>query len=177
MGNLCCTQKSGKVYKKTMLTYKELKATYEIDKNVLGKGSFGTVYKASNKKNKKQLMAIKAIDKRQLSKKEIEDIHIEVQTIQSVDHSNIVNYYETYEDTNLIYLCMELCTGSELIENCMSQRAEFNEKKASQIIYSLLSALNHMHSMGLIHRDIKPENIMFDKPNGIVKFIDFGLAC
>ena len=52
MGNICCSQKRGKEFIKTMLTFKELKATYEIDKNVLGKGSFGTVYKASNKKNK-----------------------------------------------------------------------------------------------------------------------------
>ena len=29
----------------------------------------------------------------------------------------------------------------------------------------------------MIHRDIKPENIMFDKPDGTVKFIDFGIAC
>ena len=35
-----------------MLTFKELKATYEVDKHVLGIVSFGTVYKASNKKNK-----------------------------------------------------------------------------------------------------------------------------
>ena len=94
-----------------------------------------------------------------------------------MDHANIVNYYETYEDPRFVYLCMELCTGGELIENCMSNRAEFEEKRAVEIAYSLLSALAHIHSKGLIHRDIKPENIMFDKPNGTIKFIDFGMAC
>lgn len=59
----------------------------------------------------------------------------------------------------------------------MSNVAEFDEQKASKIMYELFSALNHVHSCGLIHRDIKPENIMFDKKGGTVKFIDFGLAC
>lgn len=74
---------------------------------------------------------------------------------------------------------MELCTGGELIENAFSNKAEFDEKKASEIIYQLFSALSHVHSAGLIHRDIKPENVMFDKKGngGTVKFIDFGLAC
>ena len=64
---ICCGKSKGTEYKKTMLTYKELKATYNIDKNVLGKGSFGTVYKGTNKKNSNQKMAIKAIDKKPLT--------------------------------------------------------------------------------------------------------------
>ena len=48
---ICCSKNKGTEYKKTMLSYKELRATYEIDKIVLGKGSFGTVYKATNRKN------------------------------------------------------------------------------------------------------------------------------
>ena len=72
---------------------------------------------------------------------------------------------------------MELCEGGELIEDIMSNKAEFDEKRASIIMFDLLGALNHVHSNGVIHRDIKPENIMFDKVDGMVKFIDFGLAC
>ena len=145
MGNLCCGPRKEN-YKKTMLNYKDLRATYDIEKGVLGKGSFGTVYKASNKKNKEQKLAIKAIDKKMLSPEEIEKIHEEVQLLNKVDHANIVNYYETYEDHRFVYLCMELCTGGELIENFMSSKAEFDEKRASEIIYSLLSALSHIHS-------------------------------
>ena len=39
----------------------------------------------------------------------------------------------------------------------------------------LFSALNHMHSMGVVHRDIKPENIMLTAGDEL-KLIDFGLS-
>lgn len=67
MGLNCCSQKQNRQYKKTMLDLKALKATYDIEKIPLGSGTFGTVYRAENKKNRNQKIAIKAIDKKPLS--------------------------------------------------------------------------------------------------------------
>lgn len=75
---------------------KDLKQLYTMDNQILGKGSFGTVYKGINRFNPNMTVAIKAIDKRRLSPEEIDDIHKEVQTLQSVDHAHIINYFETY---------------------------------------------------------------------------------
>ena len=124
-------------------------------------------------------MAIKAIDKRRLTDEEIDDIHNEVQMLQKCDHPNVVNYFETYDDNRFIYLCMELCRGGELLEKFTDKSKKFTEARAASVAHQLLSALNMIHSMGIIHRDIKPENIMFDAQgdDGTVKFIDFGLAC
>lgn len=99
--------------------------------------------------------------------------------MQKIDHRNVVNYYETYEDADDIYLCMELCRGGELSKYIKDKQIEkkFNEGTVAGLFLQLLHALNHIHHKGIIHRDIKPENIMFDKPGGTVKFIDFGLAC
>lgn len=42
--------------------------------------------------------------------------------------------------------------------------------------FQLASALDHVHSMGIIHRDVKSENA-FVMRNDVVKLGDFGLAC
>jgi len=40
---------------------------------------------------------------------------------------------------------------------------------------SLVLALSHIHSHGVVYRDLKPENVMLGS-NGYIKVIDFGLA-
>ena len=129
-----------------MAKFSDLKVTYDIDKNRLGKGSFGSVYKGTNKKNPNSQLAVKAIDKKKLTIAEINEIHNEVKLIQKCDHANIVNYYETYDDQCYIYLCMELCTGGELIDNFAEKQKVLNEKNAAEIIHQLLGALQHIHS-------------------------------
>jgi serine/threonine protein kinase len=41
--------------------------------------------------------------------------------------------------------------------------------------FQLASALEHVHSMGVIHRDVKSENV-FVMRNDVLKLGDFGLA-
>lgn len=143
---------------------------------MLGKGSFGVVYKGINKKNSEQQLAIKCVDKLRLNPWEVNEIDEEIFLLQKCDHPNIVNYYETYDDNQYIYLCMELCTGGELMDQLVNSKKKFTEAEAAKVFAELLVALHHLHSQEIIHRDIKPENLMFQKPGGIIKFIDFGLA-
>lgn len=95
--------------------------------------------------------------------------------MQTVDHPNIVKYYETYDDLKYLYLVMELCPGGELIDKVGSKENPMSEKELSKVMRDCFQALQHCHSQNIIHRDIKPENIVFDKL-GQVKFIDFGFA-
>ena len=44
-----------------------------------------------------------------------------------LDHPNIVKYFETYDDERYIYLCMELLTGGELIDDVIKQGTGFPE--------------------------------------------------
>jgi WD40 repeat protein/serine/threonine protein kinase len=56
----------------------------------------------------------------------------------------------------------------------MKQRRALPYEEALTIITSLATALEHLHTHGLVHRDIKPSNIIF--VNGIPKLADIGLV-
>ena len=54
--------------------------------------------------------------------------------------------------------------------------SSFSEKKASQYVAIILSAIKYMHSLDVVHRDLKARNMVFDKPgmDGTLQLIDFG---
>ena len=39
----------------------------------------------------------------------------------------------------------------------------YKERTAAKLMYTILEAINHIHSNGVVHRDLKPENIMLDE--------------
>lgn len=89
--------------------------TYNIGK-LLGNGSYGKVYLATNKANPEFKVAIKVINKTDMDEEDLESLKAEVEILQKVDHPNIVKYYETYDDRTNIYLVMEYCPGGELLD-------------------------------------------------------------
>ena len=98
--------------------------------------------------------------------------------LQTLDHPNIIRYYETYESDKFMYLVMEYCPGGELFD-VITKKAQseggFNESEAAHIMECLLKAIAHCHASKIAHRDIKPENVMIGK-EGEIKLIDFGLS-
>lgn len=54
------------------------------------------------------------------------------------------------------YLLLELLGGGELLER-IRRKQHFSETEASRIMRKLVSAVSHMHDVGVVHRDLKPE--------------------
>uniref|UniRef100_A0A8C7FVV7 Ribosomal protein S6 kinase alpha-5 n=1 Tax=Oncorhynchus kisutch TaxID=8019 RepID=A0A8C7FVV7_ONCKI len=75
------------------------------------------------------------------------------------------------------YLVLELLRGGELLER-IRRKQHFSETEASRIMRRLVSAVSHMHDVGVVHRDLKPENLLFtdESENSEIKIIDFGFA-
>lgn len=92
-------------------------------------------------------------------------------------HENIVKLYDVLQDDLHTYIIMELLTGGELFDRIRKHQL-FTEPEASAIMKSLISAIQYMHSQGVVHRDLKPENILFSDatPQAKVKIVDFGFA-
>lgn len=147
---------------------------YELGKGMLGEGSFGTVYKAREKRSG-TIRAIKAINKSKIKKPG--RFQEEIALMKTLDHPNIIRLYEHFEDTQCVYCVLQLCTGGELLDKICSEEV-FTEASASIIMRQIFLSLLYMHSRGIMHRDLKPENFLFltkaaDAP---LMVIDFGLA-
>jgi calcium-dependent protein kinase len=143
----------------------------------LGEGYYGMVRMASPKNDPNKKYAVKSIDKTKLKPERIKKLVGELEILIAVDHPNIVKYYETYNDENYLHIVMELCTGGELFDRIASKK-RFSEKEAANVVYKLVSAVSHCHSLGIVHRDLKPENILYESQSEFsdLKIIDFGLS-
>mmetsp|Transcript_16981 Transcript_16981/g.26158 ORF Transcript_16981/g.26158 Transcript_16981/m.26158 type:complete len:374 (+) Transcript_16981:675-1796(+) len=95
----------------------------------------------------------------------------------SVDHPNIIMFHECYLDLRYIHIVMELATGGELFEKVVESQF-FSERKASNLMRKMLSAIQHLHENQICHRDLKPENFLFSdrSEDAEIKLIDFGLS-
>ena len=135
---------------------------WDIGSKPLGKGAYGTVYKATLKKDPNQKAAIKIIDKRLLDKHSRESLKIEIEILQKLSHPNICMLLELYDEPNFIYMVMELLPGGELYDKITSFTNHLTEKETADIVHKIIKALVHCHDLNIIHRDLKPENIVFD---------------
>ena len=157
---------------------KDFRKKYEYQ-SLIGSGAFGKVRLYVDRDSRTFKYAIKTIKKNIFKRHSIESIKREVDILRSLDHPNIVKYFETYEDECYLHIVMEYIAGDNLFRVLTDQKGfKFTERTISKIITCLLKAVLFLHHNGIIHRDIKPENIVFVELNNFnaLKLIDFGLS-
>ena len=157
---------------------KDFRKKYEYQ-SLVGSGAFGKVRLYVDRDSKLFKYAIKTIKKNIFKRHSIESIKREVDILRSLDHPNIVKYFETYEDECYLHIVMEYIAGDNLFRVLTDQKGfKFTERAISKIMTCLLKAVLFLHHNGIIHRDIKPENIVFVEPDNFnaLKLIDFGLS-
>jgi calcium-dependent protein kinase len=146
---------------------------------VLGKGTFGEVYKAENLKGK-FTCAVKCIEKKKLKNNKVyfNLMMNELEVLQKASHPHIMRIFELLEDDVHYYVVSEFVQGGELFDRIVKLRM-FSEQKAAYVVTQILLALNYIHSQNIMHRDLKPENILLESAevdNLNVKLSDFGFA-
>jgi tRNA A-37 threonylcarbamoyl transferase component Bud32 len=149
---------------------------------VLGVGSTSVCHRCVERKTGKAF-ACKVIDKDQIEERfegMIEQFHMEIVALKSLNHPNIIKLFDVYTTSHKIYIVMELMVGGELFDYVV-KKGTLTEAEASSIIRMVTSALVYMHGQNIIHRDLKPENLLLThKPDSMydieVKIIDFGLS-
>ncbi|XP_038629275.1 ribosomal protein S6 kinase alpha-5 isoform X2 [Scyliorhinus canicula] len=147
---------------------------YDLDlkDSPLGEGSFSICRSCRNKKTGQEF-AVKIVSKRMEANTQREIAALKL----CEGHPNIVKLHDVHHDQLHTFLVMELLKGGELLER-IRKKKHFSETEASHIMRKLVSAVSHMHDVGVVHRDLKPENLLFadDSDNTEIKVIDFGFA-
>lgn len=161
-------------------TGKVIQNTYRID-SLLGEGGMGKTYKAQHI-SLNHTVAIKVISAELAGNaKALALFKREATLLRDITHSGasdaIVRIETLLSDPDgNHFLIMEYIDGKPL-SHYINAGARLDSEDLERLARRLLSALDTLHSRGIIHRDISPDNIMV--PDGDIercKILDFGLA-
>lgn len=151
----------------------------EIDYNdiekleIVGQGSYGTVYKG---KWRGTYVAVKHID----NEAERKTFITEIRQMSRVSHPNIVKLYGACTK-NPVCLVMEYAEGGSLYKVLhTSPEPTYNAGHAISWVLQCAEGVDYLHNMkpkALIHRDLKPPNLLLERNGRLLKICDFGTAC
>ena len=141
---------------------------------LLGKGGFAKCYEFRNIETN-QITAAKVIAKSSLVKSRAKQKLIsEIKIHKALHHPNIVAFEHYFEDSENVYLLLEICQNQSLNE-LLKRRKTLTEIEVQCYTMQIIKALKYLHSHRIIHRDLKLGNLFIsDKME--LKVGDFGLA-
>jgi serine/threonine protein kinase len=146
---------------------------YDSKRVQIGRGRFATVYKTKYLPTG-TFVAMKII--KGIKAENREKFMREFELLSRVQHPNIISILDCFMISDLGYLVLTFCEGGPL--SLKVAEGPLNDSEAARVIYSILLALDHVHSRNSLHRDVKPENVMYltTKPDSQVLLGDFGLG-
>jgi len=160
-----------------------MSASDEIDRHVtrkydivqkLGKGAYGIVWRATDKRTK-DVVALKKIFDAFQNATDAQRTFREVMFLQEMKgHEHIVSLLNVLKADNdrdiyLVFEHMETDLHAAIRANILQ------DVHKQYIMWQTLKALKFMHSANLLHRDMKPSNLLLNS-DCLMKVADFGLA-
>jgi len=142
----------------------------------LGKGGFAKCYELRNVANvNSEIMAGKIVPKSLLIKQhQREKMAQEITLHQTLSHPYVVKLDSFFEDSNFVYIILELCRRRSLME-LHKRRKAITEPETRYFMNQILLGVSYLHKRKIIHRDLKLGNIFLNEEMEI-KIGDFGLA-
>lgn len=157
-----------------------LKDRFVIEK-VLGRGGMGVVYLALDQRkqeanDRSPYVALKALsDVYQRDEMMIRALQRESQKAQTLAHPNIATVYDFDRDGGIVYLTMEVLSGSAMDDFIRDHVVGVSPSRVAPIVRGLCLGMAYAHNKGIVHSDFKPGNVYLDD-NDNPKVLDFGIA-
>lgn len=148
---------------------------------LIGKGSYGRVYLGINLTTG-DFLAVKQVEVNQKAagqdkdkmKEMVAALDQEIDTMQHLEHPNIVQYLGCERKEYSISIFLEYISGGS-IGSCYRKHGKFEENLVSSLTKQTLEGLAYLHHEGVLHRDLKADNILLDI-DGTCKISDFGIS-
>ncbi|XP_071837180.1 extracellular signal-regulated kinase 2-like isoform X2 [Apostichopus japonicus] len=147
---------------------------YEMKKR-LGKGAYGIVWKAIDRRTG-EIVALKKIFDAFRNQTDAQRTFREIMFLQEFgDHKNVIKLLNVMkaENDKDIYLVFEYMDTD--LHAVIKKGGILKDIHQRYIMYQLINATSYIHSGNVIHRDQKPSNILLDT-ECFLKVADFGLA-
>ncbi len=148
----------------------------------LGRGGMGSVYRAFDRAERR-LVAVKVAEEGTGETGSAHPLTAEFEAWSRLRHPNIIRAYEMGRarhgplPSGTPYLILESFSGRPAHHSLSPGRTDPDHLEG--LARDVLSALDHVHDVGLVHRDLKPANILVGESRRgpmRVKLTDFGLA-
>lgn len=148
---------------------------------LIGKGSYGRVYLGINLTTG-DFLAVKQVEVNQKTaghdkdkmKEMVGALDQEIDTMQHLEHPNIVQYLGCERKEYSISIFLEYISGGS-VGSCLRKHGKFEENVVSSLTRQTLAGLAYLHEEGVLHRDLKADNILLDV-DGTCKISDFGIS-
>ncbi|GII65410.1 hypothetical protein Skr01_54950 [Sphaerisporangium krabiense] len=97
----------------------------------------------------------------------------EARAAAGVEHPNVVEIYDVFEERGRPWIVMAYVKGRSL--RALMDEGRMEERDLAKIGVRVLGALNAAHRADVLHRDVKPANILISEAGRVV-LVDFGIA-
>ncbi|KAL8048935.1 hypothetical protein ABFX02_07G100300 [Erythranthe guttata] len=158
------------------ISYYELLQTadYFSETNLIGMGSFGSVYKAVRKDGK--IFAVKVFNS--LSEASSKSFGVECEVLRNIRHRNLTKVISSCSNEDFKALVLEYMPNGNLDKWLYSHNYCLDLIQRLNIMIDVACALEYLHhgySILIVHCDLKPSNVLLDEEM-VAHVSDFGIA-
>ena len=141
---------------------------------MVGRGAFGTAV-LYRRAADGALVVVKEVNLSELKPQDRLLAQNEVRVLDILDHPNVIGYFDSHREGNLLRIEMEYADGGNLHQWLQAQKGPVAEAQVLRLFKQILRGMEYVHANNILHRDLKSANI-FLNVKGVPMIGDFGIS-